>query len=519
MNFAYLMNCFTPLDYQTRIAKYFSNTSYTSLLIWLDVGCGKTFTSILCAIEGLKKKQYNKILILCPKAVIDEFKRTVDKTCECYNVDSKLFKIVLFNSWSSATKVKKYITENTLYIIDELHLFMRSVIKANIDKINLKNNHGNCLKIFNLISLLKHKRVIGLTGTPSAKYPFELIPFFNLNGCEFPTNIDEFNKLYLLDGTLINTNTLRKSLRGMVCRIKNEIINTSPLKCVYVEMSYPQYHQYVEDYKQELQESSHAPYVNPFGIKYGSISTFHTKTFGDCVYWDERIVMKGFNKNNCEPDSEHCPKLIKMLNDTKNVNGLCVFYFKYTNIHGIKGMERVMNNNGIHKYDNSKKYGTQHETQNAPTYAIFSGKESSIERDRIKHIFNSFENRHGDIIKYLLLSPAGSTGISLKNVLFLGIGTVDFDYSNIRQIMGRVERIGSHRDLNVKNVDKRIYVMRKNNKYFNEFRKELLELFTRTSEGITEICPTIENIILHDAYADDKINEQFRELLSKCSNV
>ena len=345
------------------------------------------------------------------------------------------------------------------------------------------------------------------------------MPFFNLNGCEFPTNIDEFNKLYLLDGTLINTNTLRKSLRGMVCRIKNEIINASPLKCVYVEMSYPQYHQYVEDYKQELQESSHAPYVNPFGIKYGSISTFHTKTFGDCVYWDERIVMKGFNKNNCEPDSEHCPKLIKMLNDTKNVNGLCVFYFKYTNIHGIEGMERVMNNNGIHKYDNSKKYGTQHETQNAPTYAIFSGKESSIERDRIKHIFNSFENRHGDIIKYLLLSPAGSTGISLKNVLFLGIGTVDFDYSNIRQIMGRVERIGSHRDLNVKNVDKRIYVMRKNNKYFNEFRKELLELFTRTSEGITEICPTIENIILHDAYADDKINEQFRELLSKCSNV
>ena len=516
MNFVYLMNCFTPLDYQTRIAKYFSNTSYTSLLIWLDVGCGKTFTSILCAIEGLKKKQYNNVLILCPKAVIDEFKRTVDKTCECYNVDSKLFKIVLFNSWSSATKVKKYITENTLYIIDELHLFMRSVIKSNIDKINLKNNHGNCLKIFNLISLLKHKRVIGLTGTPSAKYPFELIPFFNLNGCEFPMNIDEFNKLYILDGTLINTNTLRKLLRGMVCRIKNEIINTSPLKCVYVEMSYPQYHQYVEDYKQELQESSHAPYVNPFGIKYGSVSTFHTKTFGDCVYWDERIVMKGFNKNNCAPDSEHCPKLIKMLNDTKNINGLCVFYFKYTNIHGIEGMERVMNNNGIHKYDNSKKSGTQSEMS---TYAIFSGKESSIERDRIKHIFNSFENRHGDIIKYLLLSPAGSTGITLKNVLFLGIGTIDFDYSNIRQIMGRVERIGSHNDLDVKNVDKRIYVMRKNNKYFNEFRKELLELFTRTSEGITEICPTIENIILHDAYADDKINEQFRELLSKCSNV
>ena len=136
-------------DYQDIILKYF-NSAYckkrSMLLFWLAVGRGKTMLSLACGIAGIKRKVFNKIIVLSPKSIQDEFIRNLQYYCflECdedredgeklFNEYIKYFKFVPYNAYNSyeqfiaASKDMEY----SLFIIDEAHLFMKSIIKVNL---------------------------------------------------------------------------------------------------------------------------------------------------------------------------------------------------------------------------------------------------------------------------------------------------------------------------------------------------------------------------------------------------
>ncbi len=452
---------------------------------------------------------------------------------QAYQKYKSHFHMIAYNSWKAyhnfrdLYKSTKGLSQ-TLFIIDEAHLFMKSIIKVNLrvqdERDSAMKFIGNAKRIYDIIQSISRKKVLVLTGTPSAKTPFETIPMFNLAYKQplFTSNYQEFNDKYIdyEEHKVVHVTELRKKLDGLIAYVPAVSNKSSPgtphateLKVINVEMSKPQYQQYLIDYEKELNEGGFTNKRNIFGLMFGSISTFHTKTFEDCIYFNPYLNNRnGENryKGKLIVDKIHCPKIVKMYNDTTKIKGSCVFYFRFARMYGIECMEEMLKMNGYTKVVLSN-YESVFDSK-AKRYIVFSGNEDIKFRDRCKESFNDSRNRYGEYMKYMILSPSGSVGITLKNVRYLGIGSVSFNYSEVRQIMGRVNRLNSHADLPAKDrtVTNYIYVMVKNKEYYEKHRKFVDALCERTSVGITESAPTIEKIILYDSYEDDKINESFR---------
>ena len=128
--------------YQEMIVNYFKSQAFRDkvlLLLYMEVGTGKTMTSLACGIEGLKTGMFKRIIILSPKAVQDEFERNLQMY---YNISKQpgyertreKITMIPYNAGNAQTQFKRLgDLENSLFIIDEAHLFMKSVIKAAIE--------------------------------------------------------------------------------------------------------------------------------------------------------------------------------------------------------------------------------------------------------------------------------------------------------------------------------------------------------------------------------------------------
>jgi len=247
--------------YQQTISQYFNSSKFKDknlLLLYMETGTGKTLTSLVCALEGLKKHTFNHVIILSPKSVQDEFTQNLSLYHKLSNepVNSKVENAIImipYNANNSYQQLKKLSTtfsdnlERTLFIIDEAHLFMKSIIKVNLLPTQVNRNVGNAKHIYDFINHLKSKKVLALTGTPSAKHPFETVPLFNLAGCNFETNFEAFTQAYIDTATSQIKRSaipkLKSKLSGLVAYVKSDSslqhLKAPPLRIIEVPMSKP----------------------------------------------------------------------------------------------------------------------------------------------------------------------------------------------------------------------------------------------------------------------------------------
>jgi len=79
-------------------------------------------------------------------------------------------------------------------------------------------------------------------------------------------------------------------------------------------------------------------------------------------------------------------------------------------------------------------------------YALI-GKDTDSKEAAILDAMNSYENRHGQYIKVLLVSPKGKEGINVANVLNIEIIDSEWNPSGTFQALSRAIRATSHLDL------------------------------------------------------------------------
>lgn len=79
---------------------------------------------------------------------------------------------------------------------------------------------------------------------------------------------------------------------------------------------------------------------------------------------------------------------------------------------------------------------------NKGQYLIFEG--DNVNKKRVLDLFNSKENENGDLYPILIISSAGSEGISLKNVRFMHILDPFWNMNRTEQVIGRARRLCSH---------------------------------------------------------------------------
>jgi superfamily II DNA or RNA helicase len=308
-------------SYQKLLQEYISSdTSYRGVLVYHQLGSGKTLTAIGVA-EGidrqviimlpssLKGTWFNEIMKFrgksIPKDASEEEKKKLIKEFE--SELSKKYTFISSNASNSAEQLellekrklnkkssvedvdhmlsqlkpdgKKNVLDGKLLIIDESHRVMTNIINA---------ESKNGLRIYDAIMNAKNLKLMFLTATPLIGNPYEAAVMFNMlrgymrvpeNNVKytaFPKEYDAFMDYFVdLDNNSIkNKHIFQERINGLVSYYRGlydpegKIIpKKNSFKIINVEMSDYQWKTYAVKRKEELEEEKRSKYATEKFVK------------------------------------------------------------------------------------------------------------------------------------------------------------------------------------------------------------------------------------------------------------
>jgi hypothetical protein len=183
----------------------------------------------------------------------------------------------------------------------------------------------------------------------------------------------------------------------------------------------------------------------------------------------------------------YSPKFLHMLeniDDPTNHPGLHLVYSQFRTAEGIGLFSLVLEKNGFARFRIKKNHLNVWEIdipevdEGKPTYALYTGTETSEEKEMLRHIYNGewnqipesigsvlkskyHNNNMGEVIKVFMITSSGSEGINLRNTRYVHIMEPYWHPVRTEQVIGRARRICSHKDLPkaLQTVEVFIYLM------------------------------------------------------------
>ena len=243
-----------------------------------------------------------------------------------------------------------------------------------------------------------------------------------------------------------------------------------------VPMSQTQYARYSNARLQELEETKNG-YRNKasrFSSSSGGNSTYRVKSRQISNYCipeyalgpvrgaksREKFIHK-IKIEDLQNLDEFSPKMGAILTNIEKHNGQPgMIYSQFVSGEGIAIFARVLKAHGYKLFGDETGDEYDIKQKNKGIFAILSGDITPDQRLEIINTYNSKENRHGDLIKILLLSGAVAEGIDLKRIRHVHIMEPFWNYARISQVKTRAIRYLSHEDLpeNERNVQVYIYL-------------------------------------------------------------
>ena len=182
----------------------------------------------------------------------------------------------------------------------------------------------------------------------------------------------------------------------------------------------------------------------------------------------------------------YSPKFLHALENIQDPNhqGLHLVYSQFRTMEGIGIFSLVLDKNGFTRFKIKKNSNgvwsidIDEVNQGKPTYALYTGTETSEEKEMLRHIYNgewdqipesiSIElnkiaknNNMGEIIKVFMITSSGSEGINLRNTRYVHIMEPYWHPVRLEQVIGRARRICSHKalPLALQTVEVFVYLM------------------------------------------------------------
>jgi len=167
----------------------------------------------------------------------------------------------------------------------------------------------------------------------------------------------------------------------------------------------------------------------------------------------------------------YSPKFLNILENIKDEShvGLHLVYSQFRTLEGIGILKLILEANGFTQFKLVKegdkwKIGIAEEDKDKPTFALYTGTESTEEKEIVRNIFNgnwklvspeissvlqakANNNMYGEIIKVFMITASGAEGISLENVRYVHITEPYWHPVRTEQVIGRARRICSHQNL------------------------------------------------------------------------
>ena len=487
------------------------STPYKGLLLFHQIGAGKTCAAISIA-ENFKKKK--NILIVTPASLMGNFFKELRSSCtgdeyispsdrkklenykpnesKCKEIIKKVNKrinkyytVLSYNKFVQKLKNKKIKLKNTLLIIDEVqNIVSESGIFYNIIYNNIKKSPDDF-------------RIILLSGTPMFDKPVEIGLTLNLLKLknEFPIG-SKFNKIFLKTSKkdkneivykIKNLNKFKMLSKGLISYYRGAPPISFPKKNISIVKCRMSDYQY-KSYKTVATEEG--PFRTGDILKLPNNFFIGSRIISNIAFPKKEINKDGYNLLEKEKLlmrnlKEYSIKFYKIYQNLRKSEGPVFIFSNFKDIGGIKSLVKFLE---FHGYKSYKDYG-----EGEKRYAVWTGDEPHVVKEEIKFIFNQKENENGSKIKIMLGSPSIKEGVTLLRVEQVHMLEPYWNFSRMKQIIGRAIRYCSHKDLpkrrrfvdvflyistypNIKTIDEYIWKLaKKKQKLIKQFEDSLKE--------------------------------------------
>ena len=283
--------------YQEFITEYFRyNPQQRGLLVYHELGSGKTLTSIYWAINMLYThgKEYNHVFIISNRVLIKNFYNEVDKFYGNQKEFISKIKSIDFDNYDG-----KINFENSLIIIDEIQILLTGLLDGDERKKNL----------FNDICLSKKIKILLLSATPIYHSPFELSPMLYLLSGEalLPRNGKDFRLRYCneLEKNVFRYKEIAELFDGYVSYYIgqtddiNVIAKVLPFEFIYLKSDY---------------------------LRITEMLNIIGKTSGNVFIYTNNeeyalLISKKLNAESFLINKENAIEVLKIFNSDENING------------------------------------------------------------------------------------------------------------------------------------------------------------------------------------------------------
>ena len=263
---------------------------------------------------------------------------------------------------------------------------------------------------------------------------------------------------------------------------KNMVKNNIDLQKYADEMKYYK-DTFIEYLKEKIREDDKNNYKLKDDIK--KIFTIYKGSYNNFLNNESK-------KSNLFTALYECsPKFMYIIFNIIKSKGPTLVYSNYVMMEGLEIFKVYLNFFGFINFGDDtqfdiSKVDTIDQKKNFYRYIEFHGGIDRDLREEHRKIFNKYENRYAKIIKIILISPAGTEGITLRNVRQVHIVEPYWNEVRIEQIIGRAHRYCVHEDLP---MDERIvdifrYKMVRNNNI--ETTDERMESIARKKMNLLE---------------------------------
>jgi len=467
---------------QIFLKKYFSDNinNIKRFLLYHEIGSGKTCTSIILAEDYLKLNVKNRIIIILPARLKNNFYDELISPCTNYKYFSKEdYNIYSNDSVNINDKIKlknKFINEiNKKYSIISYDKFRLMCIKNSNNILDYLNNFSNnnmiiidelhnvisdTYNIDNYIEIETEGRLINRKSLSINSTLIKLLSKFSHNSCKLifltATPIYDSHKelpelVYLLNPsyeniknnlTNLNYNYNLEKLRGKISYFSGSSKNAYPKSNLITH----------EIIMSNIQDNMTYEAINA-----GDFKNTANDYEGEAFLANQRQIAisclsKKYNMNTIISNLKlYAPKLDKLINIIRSskIFGKHIIYTSFINV-GINVIEKYLIKNGwksIIDVYNDDNLWTKYENK---IYAIWSGSQNDKQKDIIKKIINSENNIYGNKIKILIGSPSIKEGISFKHIQHIHLIDPVWNVAGKKQIEGRAIRFCSHYDINEK---------------------------------------------------------------------
>ncbi len=188
-----------------------------------------------------------------------------------------------------------------------------------------------------------------------------------------------------------------------------------------------------------------------------------------------------------------------------NSPGPALVYSNYVVMEGLQIFKIYL------KYFGFTSYTERSKGKDGFRYAEYHGGIDKEERSIVLDKFNKAENKYGDVAKIIMISPAGSEGISLNSVRQVHIMEPYWHEVRIMQMIGRAIRLCSHRLLPLE--EREVSVFR-----YKSVRKDELDKWT-TDQYIEDTARLKQGLIqsfldsIKEAAVDCSLNKAHNSLV------